>query len=121
MRPKASNRSAATVGVIAGLLIVFAGPKIDAVDTNSSVWLVVCAAGIGFPAYFYVLGIPVEDRKGLWVLSAPLLRRVGSFLLAAGTVAAFAVACSFMSQFVQVDGCLDGGGRWNYERKECER
>jgi len=26
----------------------------------------------------------------------------------------------YMSDFFDIDKCLDGGGRWNYETRECE-
>lgn len=121
MRTHATNQTAAAVGAVAGLLLFFAGPAIDAPDPAASVWLVLCTALIGFPAYFYVLGGPAEDRSGLWVLRPAFLRRVGSFLLAAGAAAALAVACSSAFQYIRVDRCLDSGGRWNHEARECER
>jgi len=121
MHTNPANRSAAAVGAVAGLVIFFAGPVIDAPGRAASVWLVVCTVAIGIPAYFYVLGGPAEDRSGLWVLRPAFLIRVGSFLLAAGAAAALAVACSSAIQFFQVDRYLDSGGRWNDEARECER
>lgn len=121
MRTRATNRSAAAVGAVAGLILFFAGPAIDALGRAASVWLFICTAAIGFPAYFYVFGVPAEERTGLWVLRPAFLIRVGSFLLAAATAAALAVACSSAVLFVQVDRCLDGGGRWNHEAHKCER
>ncbi len=26
----------------------------------------------------------------------------------------------YVSEFMKIDRCLDAGGRWNYELKECE-
>jgi hypothetical protein len=26
-----------------------------------------------------------------------------------------------VSRFLQVDACLDAGGRWDYQRQQCER
>ena len=121
MRTQATNRFAAVVGALAGSLVYFAAPPIDAAGSASLVWLVVCVLGIALAARFCVLGTPAEDRRGLWILNAPLLKRAGSFLLAAGTVIALAFACSYIRQFIQADRCLDRGGRWNHERTECER
>lgn len=117
----ATNRSATAVGAVAGLILFFAGPVIDGPDRAASVWLVMGVVSVGLPAYFYVLGIPAEDRTGLWVLRPALLIRIGCFMLAAGAVVAFAVACTAAVQFVRVDRCLDSGGRWNREASECER
>jgi len=121
MRTHATNQSAAVVGAAAGLILFFAGPAIDAPGGAASVWLVACTAAIGIPAYFYVLGVPAEDRTGLWVLRPALLIRVSSFVLAAGAAVSLAIACSSAIKFVQVDRCLDGGGRWNDEARECRR
>ena len=120
MRTRASPRSAAIVGAMAGLMLYFAGPAIDAPGSAGSVWLLLCTAAIGLPAYIFVLGVPAENRTGVWVLRPPLLRRIGAFLLAAGAMLSFAWACSSINQFIQVDRCLDSGGRWNYQRLECE-
>ena len=121
MRFRATNRSAATVGALAGGILFFAGPAIDGHGPAASVWLVLCAAAIALPAYFFVLGVPAEDRRGLWVLRPALLMRAGACMLAAGAVVAFAIACASLVQSVQVDRCLDGGGRWNSEVGACER
>jgi hypothetical protein len=120
MRTQATNRSAAAAGAVIGLLMYFVGPQIDAAGPASSIWLVVCAAAFSFATYFYVLGAPTEDRAGLWILSPPLLKRVGACFLAAGVVLALATACSYVTQFVGADRCLDSGGRWNYQNKTCE-
>jgi hypothetical protein len=121
MRTRATPRSAAIVGATAGLFIYFAGPMIDVPGSVGSVWLVLCTAAVGLPAYIFVLGIPADERTGLWVLSAPLLRRIGAFLLAAGAVLSLAWACSSIIQFIPVDRCLDSGGRWNYQELKCEQ
>lgn len=121
MRTRATPRSAAIVGATAGLLLYFAGPVIDAPDSAGSVWLVLCTVAIGVPAYFFVLGIPGHKRKGLWVLNAPLLRRVGACLLAAGVLLTLAWTGSSINHFIQIDRCLDGGGRWNYQELRCEQ
>ena len=120
MRTHATNRTAAAVGAITGLILFFAHPMIDAAGRVGSAWLVVCTAAIGLPTYFYVLGAPAEDRTGLWVLRPALLLRVSSFLLAAGAAAALAIACSFAVQYVRTDRCLDSGGSWSHESRECE-
>lgn len=121
MRTLATNRSAAAVGAIAGIILFFAGPVIDGPGRAASVWLVTCAVAIGLPAYFYVLGVPIEERTGLWALRPALLIRIGSFLLAAGSVVALAIACSSVVHLVQIDRCHDSGGRWNFKANECER
>lgn len=120
MRTRASIKSATVVGALAGLLVQLAGPQIDAEGPASSVWLVVCAIAIGIPGYFYVLGIPTEELKGLRVLGAPLLKRASAFLLAAGAVLALAIASSHIKEFGQIDRCLDGGGGWDYQHRACE-
>jgi hypothetical protein len=121
MRVNATNRTAAAVGAASGLLLFFAAPVIDAPDRAASVWLVLCAVGTGIPAYFYVLGVSEEDRQGLWVLNPAVLKRAGSFLLAAGAAIVLAIGCSSIVRHVQVDRCLDSGGRWNEEARACER
>ncbi len=121
MRIHATNRTAAAVGAVAGLMLFIASPAVDAPGRASSIWLFACTVVIGLPAYFYVPGVPAEDRTGLWVLRPLFLMRVGSFLLAAGAAAALAIACSSAIQYIQVDRCLDSGGRWNHEARECER
>ena len=53
----------------------------------------------------------------LWVTGYPKL-----FLLAGFVVALLVAWILFKrSDFLAVDRCLDQGGRWNYETKECER
>jgi hypothetical protein len=45
------------------------------------------------------------------------MRRIAVALVIAGLAIAFAV---WAKGCLDVDRCLDGGGRWNYEHKECE-
>ena len=49
---------------------------------------------------------------------APVLRRATIVLaVLAGALAVFPST----NQFLQIDRCLDSGGRWNYEGLQCER
>jgi hypothetical protein len=121
MRTRATNQSAAAVGVVTGLAMFFVGPMIDVPGPASSVWLLATVAGLGFPWIVYVLGVPVDERHGLWVLKPVLLKRVGSCLLAAGATMAVASVCTSVAHFVQVDHCLDSGGRWNHDEHKCDR
>jgi len=43
-------------------------------------------------------------RLALWVLSCLVLLAIGCFL----------------KRQLDIDDCLDGGGRWNYETSKCE-
>ena len=119
MRIRATNRTAAAVGAFAGLLLFFVGPAIDAPGPSGSVGLVACAIAVGLPARVFVIGAPPAE-PGLWVFRRPLLMRMASWLLAAGTAIALASACEFVIQFADVDACLDAGGRWDHERDQCE-
>lgn len=49
-------------------------------------------------------------RKAKWV-------RVGSFVAVIGVIL---LARTHFSEFWVVDGCLDSGGRFNYESRGCE-
>ena len=53
-------------------------------------------------------------------MSPRRLKRIGAFLLAAGLVLALASTCVSVVRFVRADACLDGGGRWNEEKRLCE-
>lgn len=110
-RVQATNQTAVYVGAAAGFLTCFAAPVIDAPGEAASVWLVLCAAAVGVPAYFFVLGVPKEERQGFWVLDQALLKRSVSFLLAAATAVVLSIGCSSVVRCIQVDRCLDSGGR----------
>lgn len=35
-------------------------------------------------------------------------------------VVAVAIGILYLSRFLRIDDCLDGGGRWDYEKNICE-
>ena len=42
------------------------------------------------------------------------------WLLIIGGIIALIFGAKWINRFFQIDSCLDGGGRWNYELNECE-
>ena len=81
--------TALLAGFEAAAILYFLGPRIDQPNNPSSSYLLVLGALlVGVPAYFYVLGLKRSDLVGMWVLNPALLKRVGLWLLAAGSCTA---------------------------------
>lgn len=52
---------------------------------------------------------PATRARVIWIAAAIIIFIVGVF------------AWRFVASALQIDRCLDGGGRWNYEAKQCDR
>ena len=87
MKFRATNKSAAITGLLAGLFGLLFGSRVDA---GSTVWLVLAFAAIAVPPYFFVFGLRREDLVGLWFLQPSLLKRMALWfvgIICVGTLA----------------------------------
>lgn len=82
--------TAAITGAYCALVLLMLGPMLDRPGDHGALWLLLGAALVGVPAYFFVLGVAREQMVGFWVLQPPLLRRVAVCFLACALVVAFA-------------------------------
>ena len=41
-------------------------------------------------------------------------------LIALIVVVAVSIGILYLNRFLRIDDCLDGGGRWDYEKNTCE-
>jgi hypothetical protein len=48
------------------------------------------------------------------------MQKLTQTILLIGGVFALIIGVIWVKQFLQIDECLDSGGRWNYDLKECE-
>lgn len=49
-----------------------------------------------------------------------MMARKRLLIVGAGLLFLAAVYFLYASEFMKIDRCLDAGGRWNYELKQCE-
>lgn len=87
LNSRATSVTAAVTGAYCAVVLLVLEPVVDGLGTHSTLWLLLGAALVGIPSYFFVLGVPRKKVVGVWVLQPPLLRRLAAFLLACVAVA----------------------------------
>ena len=78
---RATPITAAVTGAYCAAVGLVLGPWVDGPGSHSTFWLVVTAALVAIPSYFFVFGRTRKQKVGLWVLQPELLKRIGAWLI----------------------------------------